>query len=416
MTQRSQQIGQAEFSASTESSGSVGGWGIIEVLIKNRRAVIWYPLAVAVIVALFSLVVPEQYVGEVSVLPPDRNFQTITLRNFSIGDLGMGGGMSLPFMATPSDILAEVLQSRRVLAAVVDSLRLDSLWQLPSKHAAINRLRQAISVRVELTGLVNVRVVDRSPRRAAQTVDVLVTCADGINRAIVNIRARNTREFIGRRLVETQHALTEAAADLESFQREHRTVSLDDELAVSIQSAATLDAQLTADEIELSVLKKNMSSQNPRVAALEQRIVATRHRLVQMEIGGDTSRIFLSAGLRNVPRLALDLAEKIRRVKIEETLLELLTSQYESAKIQEAQDTPTISVLDYADPSGPRSRPRRARLVPASYVASLVMIIALSFAGEYFAVMRRREPGKYERLMAALAVLRRDGLGLRRRN
>lgn len=400
----------------TEAVSVVGGWGIIEILVKNRRTLVWYPLAIAVTIALFSLVVPEQYAGNVSVLPPDRDFQTITLRSFSMADLSAGGGMSLPFMTTPSDVLADVLQSRRVLTAVVDSLRLDSLWQSPSKTAAINRLRQAVSVRVELTGLVNISVVDRSPQQAALMANVLVVCADGINRAIVNSRARNTREFIGRRLEETQRDLAVATAELESFQREHRTVSLNDELTALIHNAAALDAQLTADEIELSTLKRNMSSQNPQVAALEQRVAETRRRLRQMETGGDTSRTFLSTGLQDAPRLALDLAERIRRVKINETLLELLSSQYETAKIQEAQDTPTISVLDYADSSGPRSQPRRARLVLASYVVSLVMVIALSFAGEYFAVMRRREPDKYEHLVTVLSVLRRDGLGLKRRH
>jgi uncharacterized protein involved in exopolysaccharide biosynthesis len=334
----------------------------------------------------------------------------------SMTDLGLSGGMSLPFMATPSDILAEILRSRRVLAAVVDSLQLDSLWQLPSKYASIERLRKAITVRVELTGLVNIRVVDRSPHQAARIANTLITSADAINREIVNTQARNTREFIERRLAETRRALAAAAADLEAFQREHRTVSLDDELAAMINNAATLKAQLTADEIELSILKTNMSSRNPQVAALEQRVAETRRRLQQMETGGDTNGTFLSTGLQEAPRLALDLAEKLRRVKIEETLLELLSSQYESAKIQEAQDTPTISVLDYADASGPRSRPRRARLVVASYATALVMVVALSFAGEYFAVMRRREPEKYQWVRSTLGVLRRDGLGLKQRN
>ena len=108
------------------------------------------------------------------------------------------------------------------------------------------------------------------------------------------------------------------------------------------------------------------------------------------------------------------LAERTRRVKIEETLLELLTTQYESAKIQEVRDTPTISVLDYAEPNYGRFRPRRVRLVAMSYAASLALIVALCFAGEYFAVMRRRQPEKHRRLNDVLAVLRRDMLGLRR--
>jgi tyrosine-protein kinase Etk/Wzc len=395
--------------------GSMGGWSVVEVLVRNRRPIIWYPLLVAVIVAVFSLLVPSTYVGEVTILPPDRDFQSISLSNLSMTDFGSAGGMALPFMATPSDILSHVLRSRRVLEATVDSLGLDTVWQTGSTERAINILRSSTDVTVELTGLVRVRVFDENPRYAADIVNVLVSCADRINRSIANSKARHTREFIGERLVETRASLEDAAGDLEAFQREHRTISLDDQLRALIQNVATINAQIVADEIELSVLKRSMSSQNPRVSALEDRIAESRRWLSTMEAGGDSSASFLPAGLKNAPQLILDLAEKTRRVKIEESLLELLTSQYESAKIQEARDTPTISVLDWAQADGHRFSPRRGRIVVAAFGASLVMMVVMAFIGEYFVVMRRREPEKYARLRESITVLRRDGLGLHQR-
>jgi len=397
-----------------EEANFLGNWGIIEVLVKNRRAVIWYPLVVAVAIGVFSLFTPAHYRGEVSVLPPDQGFQQFSLTSFPLAEFGLGVGMSLPFMATPSDILAHVLQSRRVLRAVADSLRLDSLWRMPSLGAAVAKLRASITVVVELTGLVRVQVSDRDPHQAALIANALVACADRINRSIVKAKAGHAREFIEGRLAETRGTLKQAADELQAFQRAHKTVFLDDELRVLIQNAATLKAQLTIDEIDLAVLKKNMSSQSPRVATLENRVSETRRRLQAMESGQDTGTTFLSTGFADAPQLMLDLAERTRRVKIEETILELLSSQLESAKIQEAKDTPTISVLDYADPNPQRIRPRRVRLVAASYATSLAVIIALSFAGEYFSVMRRRQPERHQRLVEILSMLRRDGLGLKR--
>jgi len=413
MTINTHDSGHLDLRTDYGRESSPGGWGVLEVLVQNRRAVIWYPLVVAVVVGVFSLFVPSNYVGETTVLPPDRDFQSVSLSNLPLSELGLSGGMALPFMATPSDIMAHVLQSRRVLRAVVDSLRLDSAWQAPSVSAAMENLRRSTTVKVELTGLVRVRVIDSDPRRAARIANVLAGCADRLNRSISNSKARSTREFIEGRLIETRQALQGAAEDLEAFQRAHKTISLDDELRAMIQNAATLNAQLMADEIELSVMKKNMSSQNSRVAVLEDRIIETRRRMAAMETGQD-SMTFLSTGLQEAPQLVMDLAEKTRRVKIQETLLELLTSQYESARIQEAKDTPTISVLDYAEPDPARYSPRRVKLVAASYGVSLAAVIALAFAGEYFAVLRRRQPDQYERLRELGRLLRRDGLGLGR--
>ena len=394
-----------------ESMGS--GWGVLEVLVRNRRQIIWYPVIVAVVVGVFALVVPSSYLGETTILPPDRDFQSLTLSNLPLAEMGLSSGMALPFMATPSDILAHVLQSRRVLRAVVDSLRLDAVWQLPSASSAVESLRRSLTVKVELTALVRVQVVDRDPRRAAQLANTVVFCADRLNRSIANSKARYTREFIESRLVETRQALAAAGNDLEAFQRAHKTISLDDELRALIQNAAALNAALMADDIELSVLKKNMSAQNPRVAVLQDRISETRRRLAAMETGQD-STMFPSTGLQEAPQLVLELADKTRRMKIEVTLLELLTSQYESAKIQEAKDTPTISVLDYAEPEAGRHSPRRMKLVLASWGASLAVVVGLAFVGEYLAVLRRRKPAQYERLRELGRILRRDGLGLRR--
>ncbi len=396
------------------SGDSLGGWGIVEVLVKNRRVIIWYPVIVAIAVAVFSLVIPAQYIGKVSILPPDSDFQSSALSALPLAEFGLGGGMSLPFMSTPSDILAQVLLSRRVLQSVVDSLDLKTVWGMPTRAAAVDALSSNLNVVVELTGMVNVTVKDGDAKRAAQLSNVLVRRADRINREITNAKARNVRQFIGERLAETRTALARAGANLEAFQRVNKTVSLDDELRALIQNMADLKAGLTADEIELAILKKSMSSANPRVSALENRIAETRRQLRALESGGDTSGAIFSTGLAGAPKLIFDLAEKVRQVKIEETLLELLTSQYESAKIQEAKDTPTISVLDWAEPNPKRYRPRRARLVIAAYVSSVVVVVALVFVAEYFAVMRRRDPHKYERLQEAVALMRRDGLGLKK--
>jgi uncharacterized protein involved in exopolysaccharide biosynthesis len=50
--------------------------------------------------------------------------------------------------------------------------------------------------------------------------------------------------------------------------------------------------------------------------------------------------------LRQLPRLAVPYADLYRTVKVQETVFELLTQQYEIARIQEAKDIPVVSVID----------------------------------------------------------------------
>ena len=50
--------------------------------------------------------------------------------------------------------------------------------------------------------------------------------------------------------------------------------------------------------------------------------------------------------LRQLPILGVPFADKLRHMKVEETVFETLTKQYELAKVQEAKEVPSVKVLD----------------------------------------------------------------------
>jgi hypothetical protein len=52
--------------------------------------------------------------------------------------------------------------------------------------------------------------------------------------------------------------------------------------------------------------------------------------------------------VKNLPVLGVQWVDLYRNTKIHETVFELLTQQYELAKIQEAREIPTVKVLDSA--------------------------------------------------------------------
>ena len=63
--------------------------------------------------------------------------------------------------------------------------------------------------------------------------------------------------------------------------------------------------------------------------------------------------------LRSLPLLGVKYADYYRRAKIQETVYELLTQQYELAKIQEAKETPSVKVLDRPKVAKKKSSPPR---------------------------------------------------------
>jgi hypothetical protein len=111
--------------------------------------------------------------------------------------------------------------------------------------------------------------------------------------------------------------------------------------------------------------------------------------------------------LRQLPRLAVPYADLYRTVRVEEALFELLTQQYEMARIEEAKDVPAVSVIDA--PGIPEKKSFPPRLLLALFLtffafacASTVILLHThwtaidsndprkALAAEIFPVLRRR--------------------------
>ena len=91
-----------------------------------------------------------------------------------------------------------------------------------------------------------------------------------------------------------------------------------------------------------------------------------------------------------IPELTLEFQRLAREVKVQEAIYSLLTSQLETAKIEEARDLPTIEVLDWAIPSESAVRPRTRQNVIFAAAAGVFLGVFLAFFLEYLSTLRVR--------------------------
>ena len=100
-----------------------------------------------------------------------------------------------------------------------------------------------------------------------------------------------------------------------------------------------------------------------------------------------------------LPALGMQLGRLIREAKIQEKVFELVTSQYEMAKIEEAKDINTIQILDSAVPPDKKSSPKRALIVILSTVVALFLSIFLAFFVEYIQRLKIEDKERYQQLV-----------------
>jgi uncharacterized protein involved in exopolysaccharide biosynthesis len=75
---------------------------------------------------------------------------------------------------------------------------------------------------------------------------------------------------------------------------------------------------------------------------------------------------------------------KLRQLKYNETLFELLSKQYELAKLDEAKDAVVIQVIDRAVPPERKSRPQKALIVLLATVTTLFLSVIIVLLLDWF--------------------------------
>ena len=390
----------------------------VMVLVKYRRFLLLNTISVCLLVGLVSFFLPSWYNAHTSILPPETDTSLIGFSSSLLGGFTSPAEVSLPFMATPSDVIGTILQSRSVAERIVERAGMLEVYDTQSEEEAIKELASHTKVNVSEEGLVYLDFEDKDRKRAALVANLYIEELDRINRMTNSSRARNTRLFIEQRMEKTQKDLIQAEEDLKEFQEEHKTISLDEQMKTAIQTAADLKAEMVLNEIELNVLSQNLSFSHPRIQQLRTKTTQIKKQLEKMEFGDQDSETeksqVLDVPFSEVPKLGLELARLTRDLKIQEAIFELLSSQYEQAKIQEAKDTPTIQILDRASPPEKRSRPKKALMVILAGIASLFVGVVFVFGLEYLQTSQKRNPDDFKKIEQILSALKEDFLDIKR--
>src|SRR6185312_1331581 len=148
-----------------------------------------------------------------------------------------------------------------------------------------------------------------------------------------------------------------------------------------VESAAILQGQLVAAQTELESLKQAYSDSNIRVRSAQARVAELKAELIKIggrsDGTGDLDALYPS--IRQLPLLGVTYADLFRRVKVDETVFELLTQAYEMAKVEEAKSIPSIKVLDPAAVPEKKSFPPRGLITVAGGVLAFLFGVAYLF-------------------------------------
>ncbi|MCI0530565.1 MAG: Wzz/FepE/Etk N-terminal domain-containing protein [candidate division Zixibacteria bacterium] len=408
--------GKEEHSRRPAEDNSIDLGSYLLVLVKYRKFIILNFITVCLVIAGISLLLPNWYQAKTTVLPPEKSRPFGLTSSLLSGLSALDAGMALPFMATPSDVYAAMANSRTVAEEVIQAEGLMAYYDLKSLELTTRELGDHLQVSVGDEGIVTIAFEDKNREKAASVANTVALKLDQINRLTSSSRAKNSRIFIEGRLDRSKIELAAAEESLKVFQQKNSAMALDQQTIATIQTAADLNAQLVLVELDLNVLSKNVED-SPQVRQLRLRKEELEKQLQKLEKGTGSTKTpgVLGIPFDKVPGISLEYARLFREVKIQETIFDLLTAEFEKAKIEESKDTPTIQVLDRAVPPERKSRPKRSFIVAFAGGFSLMFSILFVFLQEYLDRSRIENPNQFSRLQLAYNTLKSDWKGVKNR-
>ncbi len=258
-----------------------------------------------------------------------------------------------------------ILQSRTIADNLISRFRLRELYKMKKLQDTRAALKSQTTIEAGKDGLIQISVTDHDPDRASDIANAYVSELYSMNSTLAITEAAQRRVFFDQQLEGEKKALGLAEEDLRETQQKTGLIQLSGQAQMIIQTIGQLRAQIASREVELQSVRTFATDQNPEIVLLNNEISTMRQQLSKLE--NDQQRatqpgnIAVTAG--RIPEGALEYARKFREVKYHETLFDLLSRQYEAARIDEAKSAPIIQVIDHAIPPDKRSGPKRALIV-----------------------------------------------------
>lgn len=340
--------------------------GFLYLILKHRKFLIWNTVVVSSLVLAGSFLLPVRYRATATILPPEKDNKDVlglgsVLQSFDVSKITLTG------VSSNAQIYLAVLKSRTVADSMIDQFHLLERYKARNPEVARRRLGSASAFKLTSNGLIQVSVEDQQPQTAADMANAYVQYLDQLNRTLRMGEGRQTRIFVEDRLKATEARLRSAEDSLLAFKEKHPGIVLPDNVVASETATAGLLAQRITIGAELDELRAWFLPSAPMLVQKERAVTAFDRQL------------------GNLPVLELELGRLFRNFKIQEKVYELLTSQFEEARIRENRDVATVEVLDSAIAPLRKSFPHRGFMTMAaclfSMVAGVLLVVCMESLG-----------------------------------
>ncbi len=356
---------------------------LLIVLAERKRTILWVTVTFAVIAVIVSLLLPKSYTADVILLPPVQESSMGSALSAQLGNLGgmaalAGGSLGIK---NPNDKFVAMFKSRTVEDAMVQ--RYGLMQEYHKKYLSDARKEFEKHTTVDGStkdGMIHISVKDRNPQRAAELANGYVDQFRRLSEHLAITEAGQRRLFFQQQLEQAKDKLADAEEALKETELKTGMIQLDSQARALIETAASLRAQVAAKEVQIQGMQTYATGENAQLVQAQQELDSLKAQLTNLGGSGDGTSGSIIVPKGKVPEAGLEYVRKLRDVKYNETIFNILAQQFQIAKLDEAKEGALIQVVDAAIPPDKRSFPKRILIViAAGFVGFFIGIFTVLF-------------------------------------
>lgn len=401
------------------------------VLWDRRRVLFRVALWTLLVSTAVALILPKHYESTARIMPPDQSGGGTALLAALAGKSMLGGlgalASGLFGLHNSSALFVDLLQSTSVKERLVDLFDLQKVYGTRYRLDALKKLARRTDITEDRkSGVITITVTDNDRRRARDMAQAYLDQLDSLLIRVNTSAARRERQFIEQRLTTVKSELEKAQLELSDYASKNTTLDVKEQTKAMVDAGAKLQAQLIVARSERDSLEQIYSPNNVRVRATQARVTELERELRRMA-GSSTVSSYppeqedaatIYPPLRQLPVLAVRWADLYRKVRVSETVFDLLTEEYETARIEEAKSIPTVSVIDPPNWPEKKSFPPRLIIAVGLTLASICVTALCLLASERWRRVDVLDPRKLlaQRIWTSIRTQWTASAALRRRS
>jgi uncharacterized protein involved in exopolysaccharide biosynthesis len=339
-----------------------------------------------------AYLLPVRYTATAVILPPQQNQSLAASMLGQLANSGLAAvaGSSVG-LKNPNDMYVGMLKSRSIADALVQQFDLRAVYDQKTLWETRKKLAKYTDISTGKDSLIVVAVEDTDRARAASMANAYIERLTSMTQRLAITEASQRRLFFEARLGETRDALAAAELSLKQAQQKSGLIQPDAQARAIITAIADARAQVAAREVQLKAMRTYATAQNVGVVLAEEELAGLRQQLAKLERQHNSGAGDVHVPTTQLPEVGLEYVRRLRDVKYYEAMVELLSRQFEAAKLDEAKQVAPIQVVDRATEPDKRSSPNRGLIIAFGGIAGVALGVAYAaFASSWLEDTNRR--------------------------